>query len=578
MKKRRLTLIFLILLIGGGVGLYFFGAGMIERFVLSRVQSLAATYLHPTLKIQAVKYQFPLTVHVTGLTMELEGTTILDVPTGSITLDTIPYSRGQVRFAGFELNDPVLRFTVNKDDQLVGWGNFVKDIGDDDDDTPPIRNSDAFAMRKVSVSNGTIEYHDVDDPTRTMRLDDITIDLDADNADDVGDDEPKNADIPADAPDIPRGQNWYQIDATLDRSPIVKVTLDCGLDIDTGNVIVRLLGVNTKLDPDAVDILPPQLQSFVEEHRMAGSYTSSLWGSVIADDPLEGPLRLESTLTDANFTSEDGTLEIKRIDTSYTLKRGVLILTNLKGDLLGGTIEADGEILLEEEPPRPRRRALSGDTTAADDESVEMTDGRPIYSIIAGVQLDKVDLARLTGSREESSRIRGELDLDVEMTGLADQLPATLEGTGFISVQKGRLANIPVLSALGRVVNVILLRNADSDRLQSDLTLRPDGVVMEQIVVTAGLMAARGRGIVRFNDTLLFVLNAGPLERIQNSIGAIGRAMGAITDRIVRYEVSGEIGEPRVRVRPFGINVGDPTAPPPPTPAADKDPDTDSGS
>ena len=354
-----------------------------------------------------------------------------------------------------------------------------------------------------------------------------------------------------------------------------------GLDIDTGNVIGRLLGVNTRLDPDAVDILPPQIQSFVEEHRMAGSYTSSLWGSVIADDPLEGPLRLESTLTDANFTSDDGTLEIKRIDTSYTLKRGVLIMTNLKGDLLGGTIEADGEILLEEEPPRPRRRALTEDTpadgtTAADDEHVEMTEGRPIYSIMAGVQLDKVDLARLTGSRKESSRIRGDLDLDVEMNGVADRLPATLEGTGFISVEKGRLANIPVISALGRVVNVILLRNADSDRLQSNLTLRSDGVIMEEIVVTAGLMAARGRGIVRFNDTLLFVLNAGPLERIQNSIGAIGRAMGAITDRIVRYEVSGEIGDPRVSVRPFGINVGDPTAPPPPTPEADKDTDSDS--
>ena len=575
---RRLLLLALVLLVVGGVGMYFFGAHMIERFVLSRVLALSETYLNPKITIGGLTYEFPLTIHVTDLAMTEDDVAVLEVPSGSITLDTIPYNDGQVRFAGFTLNDPVIRFQVNKSDQLVGWGDIVRDSAEvEDSGAPPVRNSEAFAVRKVSITNGIIEYNDIDDPDRTMRLDEITLDLDTDT---YREKRPSARELPEGAPSIPVGGNWYQIEASLDRSPIVSVDLDCGLDIDTGNIVVRLLGVDTRIDPDAVAVLPPQVQDFVQTHRLAGSYSSSLWGSVIVDDPLEGPLNMQSKLIDANFTDESGTLEISRLESRWTLKQGVLSLSSLKGELLGGTIEGDGEILLEEEPPRPRRRTRTeSDPTAQGDGDADMIPGRPIYSMIAGVQLDEIDLSRLTGSRRSSSRLRGRLDLDLEMNGIADQLPETLVGDGFVSIDKGRLANIPVISVLGRVANVILLRDADNDRLNADLTLRSDGVLMEGIRVTAGLMAVRGRGIIRFNDSLLFVLNAGPMERLQDSIGAIGRAMGAVTDRLVRYEVTGPIGEPSVRVRPFGINVGDPTAPPPPRPPAgdDRGPDADEG-
>ena len=109
-------------------------------------------------------------------------------------------------------------------------------------------------------------------------------------------------------------------------------------------------------------------------------------------------------------------------------------------------------------------------------------------------------------------------------------------------------------------MNVVLLRSADNDQLEIDLELRPDGVVMPRISVVAGLMAVRGRGIVRFNDTIDLVLNGGPMERLQESIGAIGRALGSLTDRIVRYQVTGSTENPIIRVRPFGLFTGDPMA------------------
>ena len=576
---KKFLLIFLIALILVLVVSYAC-SGMLKRYVLERVQEIAAEYLNPTLVIEDMQYEFPFTVHVQSLSLEQDGTKIVEIPRGSITLEGIPYTKGQVRFAGFELEDPVIRFQVDAKDRLVGWSDLVRDDEDEDDSTQSVRTSDAFAVRKISIDNGTIEYADVDNPDRTMRLDDITLQIDA-HPNDGGSTtpDPDAAELPKGAPEIPRGQNWYLINSTLDRAPLVEITVDGALNIDTGDVLVRSLTANTSLAPDNVQVLPPQIQETIESWDIRGDCTLRSWGTILVDDPLEGPIDLEMTLTDATFGGDEGRIEIEKIDSSLNLNAGLAIMNRFAGTLLGGTIEADGEILLEDEPDRtPRRPKTEAQAAEVErsQEQPEMIPGRPAYSMIFGVQLDKVDLATLTGNRPSGDRLRGELALDFEMNAIATDLPGSLAGTGRCDICNGRLANIPVVSALGRVMNVVLLRNVDNDRMTVDLDLRPDGVVLEDISLIAGLMAVRGRGILRFNDTMDLVLNGGPMERLQESIGALGRALGSLTDRIVRYQVTGEIGSPRVRVRPFGINAGDPTAPPPdPTPSDSTTPDPD---
>ena len=78
-------------------------------------------------------------------------------------------------------------------------------------------------------------------------------------------------------------------------------------------------------------------------------------------------------------------------------------------------------------------------------------------------------------------------------------------------------------------------------------------------LVTA-LMAVRGGGVIGFDDSLNLILNGGPLERLQESLGMVGRAFGHVTDRIVRYHVTGTTEHPVVRIRPFGLFTGDPMA------------------
>ena len=104
-----------------------------------------------------------------------------------------------------------------------------------------------------------------------------------------------------------------------------------------------------------------------------------------------------------------------------------------------------------------------------------------------------------------------------------------------------------------------------------EFSLEPDAIYLEEVNLTAGLMAFRARGTIGFDDTIYLILNGGPLERMQQSMGAVGRLFGNFTDRLVRYEVSGPIGSPSVAVRPLGLFTRDPLQRPPPSDSNDRE-------
>lgn len=562
----------LLLIVVLGVTLYL-SSGLIKRFVADRVEALVAGYLNPELVIEDFTYVFPFTVKVSNLKLVQDGVAILEVPEGMIVLERLPLGSSQVRFERFQLQSPILRLEVDESDELVGWGDLLKPSDAPDAADEPIRNSDAFAVREITIADATIEYSDADFPDRAMRLDDIDLNIDARPNDGSvpGADAPPR-DLPEDAPAIPRGQNWYCLETTLDRAPLLVIDLDGGLDIDTGNLVFRSLRIDASLDPADAGSLPPQVQTLIDDWSLRGRLETETWGTLVVDDPLKGPLDLSLVLRDASFASPDGYVESRELKSEFSLRSDLLVMPKLDADLLGGELKGDGQILLEAEPARPAGRAVTDrksekiEAAVAAGEAVRMIPARPAYSTMLGLQLKGIDLQRFTSSMASDSRLRGVLDLDLEANGVATEFPRTLAGEGRLEVSRGRLANIPLISSLGRVMNAILLRDVDDDCLQTDLELRPDGVVMDDISLIAGLMAARGRGIVRFDETMEFVLNGGPMERIQNSLGALGRALGSLTDRIVRYQVTGELGAPRVRVRPLGISVRDPTRLPDPEP------------
>jgi hypothetical protein len=50
-------------------------------------------------------------------------------------------------------------------------------------------------------------------------------------------------------------------------------------------------------------------------------------------------------------------------------------------------------------------------------------------------------------------------------------------------------------------------------------------------------------------------LNVGPFVRAEASLGRVGDLLGKITDKLVKYEITGQGGESSFAVKPFGIGA-----------------------
>ena len=49
------------------------------------------------------------------------------------------------------------------------------------------------------------------------------------------------------------------------------------------------------------------------------------------------------------------------------------------------------------------------------------------------------------------------------------------------------------------------------------------------------------------------LVNAGPMEKVQNMLGAAGDVLGTVTDRVVKYRIYGHVTKPEVQVKPLGM-------------------------
>jgi len=510
----------------------------VSDMVARQIERVTASFLNPTLEIGEVTYSFPWTVGVRDLTLTQDDVRILEIPSGSITLVNIPTSSEKVRFRNFRLDSPVFRMVVDDQGTLVGWGDLLKSSedrateGGDD-----VNASDIFAIKDITVTGATIVYKEGD---QRMELDKLDFTLGASIPR-----EEKGAD--PDAPQIPTSDGWYRLQTNINRDPLIAIEIDSGLNIDNGDLLFKSLHIHSKLDHSNIHVLPPQIQAFVLEHSIHGVLDIDVKGSIPSSDSLAGPLDIGITLEDASIGTEDRLLEISIFTAEGSIKDALMQFDTIHAEILGGTLDADFMLRLEEDP----------------DASSTSVPGKDAYSISCGLQMQDLNLQMLTQKATDTRQLMGYLNVDVEAAGILTEWPDTLEGTGEVTVRDGRLANIPIISSLGRVMRAVLLGRVNDDQLSTSIELRSDGVVIQNLSLIAGMMAVRGSGIIRFDNTIDMVVNGGPLERVQKSLGGIGRALGSLTDRIVRYQVTGSLDSPRVRVRPLGIGTRDPTAPRP---------------
>ena len=145
--------------------------------------------------------------------------------------------------------------------------------------------------------------------------------------------------------------------------------------------------------------------------------------------------------------------------------------------------------------------------------------------------------------------VNGTLSLD----GNLGKYPATLVGKGNLGITKGVFEMHPILNALAGVMNIALLGFGDDDRADAQFTIKDKRVDVSRFTILANPIGVRGRGWVRFDQTLNLRCNAGPLEALQESTGVLGSIFGALTDRLLDYVIRGTIDNPSVRVAPLGI-------------------------
>ena len=161
-------------------------------------------------------------------------------------------------------------------------------------------------------------------------------------------------------------------------------------------------------------------------------------------------------------------------------------------------------------------------------------------------------LPKYAGRLSTSGQATASLDVD--------RLAETLSGDGQLTVRDGRLVLLPVISGLVKAVGSQRQPTVDGGRRfrdEAEITfeLTPDAVEAKEIVIVSPLVAARGDGEIYFDGRLDLRMNAGPLERIQEGLGAIGKIFGSISDRLVTYHVTGAVEDPKIGVKPLGLGA-----------------------
>jgi hypothetical protein len=402
-----------------------------------------------------------------------------------------------------ELREPQVRLISRGDGSLHGFSGLVKrSSGSVQDDGGSTRPSDVFAIRRIGVAAGCIQYEGGGGPP--MRLDDLDLDLTA---------EPGGAE-----------PGWYALAAHMVRPPVLEMSMGARLNIDTALLAIDAATVDMSVDPSQRELLPPWLQSLLRQHRVAGRLTGAVRGEVPLGDAASGSLDVELQLADANVRLGEIDVPVESLLVRSRLAERRLLLESVDARLLGGAVALAGEIELD------GQRAAWLDVEAR------------------GLRLEHLtspDAAR-------QPRYAGSADLRGEMSVSLAAAPDTLDGSGRVEITDGTLVDDPLLGGVYRAIG-FGVGSAGRDRGSADLHLEPRRFRFTDIELVAPTFAARGAGEIGFDSSIAFTINAGHMERLQAAIGPLGEAIGKLTDKAVVYEVSGTLAEPRVNVRAFGM-------------------------
>ncbi len=496
----------------------------VRQYVRRQVEAIAAAHLHPELKFDDFKYIYPGTVEIYNARLLADAPelpkrklVILGADVITLTLAEVPKIGRPIVIERIAFDKPVLQLITDQPGGTEFYG-FSKLVRDDDETPPavrdePVKLSDVFKLRHIVLTDGHIVYDTRADDAGPMVLDGVNTELRLSDDDDAG---------------------WHTLDLSFAREPVVALDGDGRINLDTMMLELAELTLDATVSREFDRTLPPQLQTLLRRYDVKGELAITLSGAVNLNDPEAGDVKLNANLTGAQMVIDKYIVPIDRLAASVTVAERVMRLDGLSLDALGGRTTGNGQM------------ALAGDRAAR-------------FTIeFDGPRLERTLVADEFG--EQALPYAGRLDGQVRIEGPLAKFTTHAGGGGELRLTEARLVKLPIaqdVAEAGR--EALALQTADepthNHTARIDFVLAGDRVNITDMQARTGAIAVRGKGDVYFNSTLDLRLNGGPIEKVQSMLGAAGRILGAVTDALIAYKITGTLDEPKVRVKVLGIGA-----------------------
>jgi hypothetical protein len=181
-------------------------------------------------------------------------------------------------------------------------------------------------------------------------------------------------------------------------------------------------------------------------------------------------------------------------------------------------------------------------------------DARPFTLNIKANDILIQDMLRPVAGK--TPRFAGKIGLQLDAAGERQDGDATMKGTGTLTITDGLLINVPAVGALADYIELDRQKKAGRDRGEIAFTLANDRVTIGKSLIQSKLVAARGKGDIHYDGRLDMKVNAGVVEKAEDLLGELGDVIGALTDGLLPYVISGTWSKPKVTPDPLGVPLG----------------------
>jgi len=490
-----------------------------------RVVAMIEGTIVPSVEFGRFEYQSPRTLRFLDLALVApEGERVVEAATLAVTLTEIPRINQPVRIERVALERGMVRLIETRDPESgdVGfrglapfleesWRGAPEERPAQDYEGPP-RLSDALRIREVDLVDCGLIYEPASGEP-PMRLAGVTTTLEVEEAVEEN------------------GFVWHAFDLELARGSAMAASIEGRVDLD--RVVVDLAPSTFRIDlTDApAQELPPAIQTVLREHEARGLLEIRGSGLAPVRDLPAAKANASVRLTGFNVAFGEYKLPIDSALFEVDLSGGLASLTTGDVSALGGETRVAGQLDLNQ----AERPAAAGWSAR----------GLTLRELLRGAAPEG-EVPPLAGLVTSEGRATMSASAGIE----------SLRGSGRIDVTEGRFAAVGMIE---RLLSALQLTRsgppAARSELRGEFALRGPALDFSSLSLKTPVASLRGQGVLHFDGRLDFLVNGGPLERVQDALGDVGNLLAVVSDRFVKYRVRGSVGEPKITVVPLGMGA-----------------------